>query len=363
MTAPLSLIEQIEALIASRDIGHRAEALWRVTDLFMSGAGQFSDDQISLFDDVMSRLAREIDTAARATFGRRLASIPQAPPKIIRTLALDDEVVVAQPILATSERVDDATLVEGARTKSQDHLLAISRRSALTEMVTDVLVERGNRQVAISAASNPGARFSKFGYSTLVRRSEIDGDLAACVWSRSEIPRQHLLKLFADASETVQSRLVAADRGRADLIRDMVNKASEQFQAEARDRTAEYAAAEVSVRSLHQAGELSETHLAAFASAGKFNETAIALSMMCDLPIGLIERAFVREQADQLLILTKAIGLSWESVREIMRLRPEALENSITELELTRERFAKLKRETALMAVKFHRLRERGRGC
>src|SRR5262249_44893638 len=88
---------------------------------------------------VMSRLASEIETTARSTFGQRLMTVPNAPPGIIRTLALDDAIEVAGPILSQSEQLDDATLVEGARTKGQDHLLAIARRTTLAEAVTAIL--------------------------------------------------------------------------------------------------------------------------------------------------------------------------------------------------------------------------------
>ena len=48
-------------------------------------------------------------------------------------------------MLSQSERLDDKTLIENARSKSQAHLLAISTRQALSGAVTDVLVQRGNR--------------------------------------------------------------------------------------------------------------------------------------------------------------------------------------------------------------------------
>ena len=141
------LMSDLDDLIAGKEIGHRADALRRITDLFVSNSGQLSDDQVTLFDDVMGKLVREIDASARAAFSTRVASIPDTPPQVVRTLALDDDIEVAEPILVNSERLDDATLVEGARTKSQDHLLAISRRNTLSEAVTDVLVDRGNREV------------------------------------------------------------------------------------------------------------------------------------------------------------------------------------------------------------------------
>ena len=97
--------------------------------------------------------------------------------------------------------------------------MAISQRARLSEEVTDVLVERGNQKVVISTAANAGARFSDFGCSTLVTRSESDSELALLVWARPEIPREYLLTLFETASETVRQKFETADRGKADLVR------------------------------------------------------------------------------------------------------------------------------------------------
>jgi uncharacterized protein (DUF2336 family) len=352
-------MDELEALIAAKDIGSRADALRRVTDLFVSGSARFSDEQVALFDQVMGHLAREIDTSARAAFGGRLAAIAEAPPRVLRALALDDAIAVAEPVLTGARELDVATLVEGARTKSQDHLLAISRREGLVESVTDILVERGNRAVAISTASNRSARFSDHGYATLVERSESDGDLAVCVWARQEIPRPHLLRLFAVASASVRSRLKAADPDKEGLIRDMVAKASEQFQAESRRHSAQYAAAEAAVRSLYKYGGLSVITLAEFARGGKFDETTIGLSLLSNLPVGLIERAFTDAASDQILVLAKAMGFSWNDCRELLSLKAEVRHGAHDDLELCRARFTKLKSETALKTIQFYRLRER----
>src|SRR5262252_4505943 len=97
------LINDLDDLIAGKEIGHRADALRRITDLFVSNSGQISDDQVALFDDVMGKLVREIDASARAAFSSRVASIADTPPQVIRTLALDDDIEVAEPILTNSE--------------------------------------------------------------------------------------------------------------------------------------------------------------------------------------------------------------------------------------------------------------------
>jgi uncharacterized protein (DUF2336 family) len=209
------LIDQLENALGNKDLARRAEVLRRVTDLFVLRSGSFSDDQIELFDVVMGKLIDNIESAARAQFGSRIAKLPDAPRGVVRVLASDAAIEVAGPLLTHSERVDVETLVDTGKTKSQDHLLAISGRKVLVEAVTDVLVERGNRAVVAATAHNAGAKFSEFGVYTLVRKARDDGDLALCVWSRPDIPRQNLVKLFVDASEAVKNQLVEADPRRA----------------------------------------------------------------------------------------------------------------------------------------------------
>ncbi|MGA7099650.1 MAG: DUF2336 domain-containing protein [Pseudolabrys sp.] len=60
-------------------------------------------------------------------------------------LACDDAIEVASPVLAQAEALDIGTLIECARTKNQEHLLAISRRKTLPENLTEVLVVATSR--------------------------------------------------------------------------------------------------------------------------------------------------------------------------------------------------------------------------
>jgi uncharacterized protein (DUF2336 family) len=354
-----NLIDQLESGLASRDLSKRAEVLRQITDLFVQGSGKFSDHQIDLFDDVMSKLVGAIEVAARAAFGSRLARINNAPGGVIRLLAFDDEIEVAAPVLAHSLRLDDAALVENARTKSQNHLLAISGRRVLTEPVTDVLVDRGDQRVVASTAGNRGARFSTSGVSTLVNKAQANGALALCIWSRPDIPRHDLMKLFAHASEIVRSRLEAVDPRRAALIRNAVAAASDEIQATARAGSSEHAQAAAQVQSLHSQEQLNEARLFEFAGNRNFDKTAVALSVMCDLPIGMIERALVSSQPEQLLVLAKGIALSWETTKALLIL--QAGRDGLAQERLNQcfASFSRLQPKTALAALQFYRLRER----
>lgn len=355
---PQSLIDELEDAISKSDLRRRAAAMRRLTDLFIMNGSGFSEQHIAMFDDVMSRLVAAIDSSARAEFGGLIAKHPYAPAKTSRILALDDEIEVAGLILSHSKQLDEATLVESARTKSQEHLYAISLRDSIGESVTDVLVERGNKKVVMSTVANSGAQFSEYGCVTLTTRSQADSDLALGVWLRPDIPRQHLLSLFTTASEDVRKQLEIADRQKVELYRYMVAQAKNQIQTKMRESSSSYATARPYVESLHRSGKLTGEVLLQFAREEKFDEVAVALSLMCDLPIGHIERALVHNQADHLLVLARATGLSWETAKAVLLMRSPA-KITAAQLEAYCASFAKLQPRTAMSAMQFYRFRAR----
>src|ERR1700710_1323034 len=208
--APESLLDELQTTLAHGTVARRVETLRRVTDLFINGAVDYSDEQIGLFDALFHSVMHHIETSAKALLANRLAPIDTAPPLTIRALAFDDIIEVAAPVLSRSERLDDEVLIETARNKSQAHLMAISTRRVLSGAVTDVLVLRGNDEVIQSTVSNPGAEFSERGFTRLVHRAEGDDNLATCIGLRPNIPRHLYLKLIAKASETVRMRLRGA---------------------------------------------------------------------------------------------------------------------------------------------------------
>jgi len=110
---------------------------------------------------------------------------------------------------------------------------------------------------------------------------------------------------------------------------------------------------------LQQSGLLDEARLAEFARAGKFDEATIALSLMAELPIGVIERAITSRRTEQILVLCKANGLVWETAKAILLLQAGTKGSSTSELDQCCETFARLQRDTAQKAIQFYRLRER----
>lgn len=355
MTAQNSLIRELEEALSHGSAERRERTLRRVTDLFVFGSSHFSADHIAVFDGVFSHLVVDIEESARAALAERLATLPNAPPKVIRKLAFDDAIEVAGPVLARSEQLDNVSLVENAKTKSQPHLLAITKRKALAETVTDLLVERGGRDVALSVAQNSGAKFSEIGYLRLVKRSEHDDELARSVGSRPEIPRHHFLKLLSTASKAVRMALEGAHPEHAHEIQHVVAKVATAIQTQVAASSRDYAAARARVETLRTSGELGEGSLAAFAQAGSFEETAVVLATLSALPIDVVERVLVQDRMETILIVARAIELSWQTVRSLLLLRAGKGGLSPVALEQHKASYMRLKRATALQAIGFLR--------
>jgi hypothetical protein len=153
---------------------------------------------------------------------RRKSRSPRAPslqtgshplasaPPYLRALAHDEEITVSGPVLTQSPRLGANDLIDIARTKSQAHLLAISSRARLSPAVTDVLVERGDGEVAHRVVANEGAAFSETGFAKLIARAGADEALAEGVGRRIDLPPHLFRKLVSEATERVQQRLLIA---------------------------------------------------------------------------------------------------------------------------------------------------------
>ena len=93
MAAPLqAFLQEIECTIAHSSRDRRASMLRHLTDFFVVGSNQYSDEEIALIDDIFVRLISAIEESSRALLAIRLGPLSKAPPKVLRLLASDDAI-------------------------------------------------------------------------------------------------------------------------------------------------------------------------------------------------------------------------------------------------------------------------------
>ena len=336
----------------------RARALWHTTDLMI--AGGFCDDEIWTFGEVVSRLADEIEVAARAQLSEKLARFDHAPVNIIHKLAFDDAIEVAGPVLRESKQLETYALVANACTKSQTHMLSISKRKSLEERVTDELVKRGDQDVVNSVASNSGARFSDFGFLNMVQRAEGDSILAEQLGLRKDIPRHVFQQLIAKATSDVKKRL---ERERPDMARQIQSSVSElagELQSKFGPVSRSHFVAKRVVTTQHRQGNLNEASISTYARSHRLEEVTIGISLLCSLPSDVIERALFDRNREMILILGKALTFSWDTTMALLFLGAKDHRITASDLRSLENDYGRLNIETTRSVLAFYQSRKNG---
>ena len=358
MTVATSLIPGLDEIVRHGDPKRRAEAARRITELYLQGAAKFRPDHVDLFDGVLIDLVPHTEAASRADLAERLSILANAPRRLVGQLAREDEILIAGPLLRRSPVIDEGDLIDIARMKGQGHLLAMSERSTLSADLTDVIVRRGDREAVRRAAGNAGALFSQDGYSKLIKRAGHDGVLTLTVGQRADLSGPQLKDLLAGSVDIVRRRLfeVVKPTRQADIKQAMSEISGVPERVEIRR---DFAPAQRAIIALHRAGELNEGALLGFAKAHRYEESVAALSAMSGVKIATLDRLVAGDRQDPILIVGKAVGLEWATVRALilLRLGPSRVA-SPADIENARVNFTRLMPSTAERVVSFWQTRQ-----
>jgi len=360
-----SIVDEIEAAIGG-STAKCIETARRVTDLFLASAGQFTGEQVELFDNVLARLIKTIEQRALADISAhmaladistQLAPIAQAPPSVIRRLAGNDEIRIAAPVLQESARLGDDDLVEIAQTKGEPHLLAISARWWLKEVVTDALLSRRFPSVSRRLVGNPGARVSSGGFAIIVAQAEDNPELAVEAGVRVDLPANLRQKLLSGATEAVRSKLLSrAPPHLFEEIRNAIAIAAASADREM-SRVRDFAAARRFVATLKEKGALDEAALAGFARQKRYEETIVALAELSHSTIEVIRPLMQSLRDDGLVVACRATKLSWETTAAVLECRYSTGSVGATELTKAKSHFNGTTIEHARRMLSFWQVR------
>ena len=182
------LIDQFHDALGKVSSTEQLAVQRQVADLLLASNQPYSERQVAIFNDVIGCLVEKVDRQALLELTGRLAAADHAPNPVINHLSNNDDIAVAGQVLQKSKVLTDENLVEIAKTKGQEHLLAIAARAHVSETVTDALVERGDVHVTQKVVSNNGARLSELGFVKVVHEARTDEALASTLAHRKDVP-------------------------------------------------------------------------------------------------------------------------------------------------------------------------------
>lgn len=329
----------------------RAELTRHVISLFSLTSDTCSKEQMDIYDSVLLRLADFADCASRTLIAEKLAELRRAPEAIVLRLA-NDIIDVARPLLEKSTVLRDVDLADIARANEQEHLFAIAGRDVLSEIVTDVLVERGDKTVKCRVASNHGAAFSDRGMSALLEAAAQDEELQAQLGRRGDLHEDYIVKLIEVASEEVRKQLVEqGESGTASRVPQAARLAAQRVSNEYWLSRYDFETAHETVLVLATRNRIGEATLRRFADEDRFPEAVVTFAQLGGIGLEAAKHWMVRVDTDPFVIVAKACGLSAMTVQALLKIGPWRHRLSPEMRVATFNRFQSLSRDKALQLL------------
>ncbi|WP_372422010.1 DUF2336 domain-containing protein [Salinarimonas chemoclinalis] len=361
MVALISVMDEIDEIVSSADARRRTALLRKITNLFLEKAPELDEERVGAFDEVILRLARNLEFRARIELSERLADEAMAPRRVVRDLAFDDEVAVAAPVLARSRRLSEDDLVAVANSKGQEHLLALSRRVSLSARVTDVLIDRGDTVVVRSVADNDGARFSDRGFSTLLERARADSALQEVLEARSHLSPEQVGKLVEIARERVRETLQdelgqRMQRAIDSVVEDLARRMADTDAPEV--AKADLAGSVDFVRARARTRKLEERDVVEWLNRNRIEDALAAIAHVGSIPVEMVANAYHAPDWEALLFVVRAVDFTWATLKLLLTKKA----GRTPPMELTQaafESFEKLSVQSAQRVLRFAAARER----
>ena len=356
MTARSKLHDLIE-LAQEPSSERRRDLLREVTDMFFVGADHGQPKQMALFDQVMTQLTGEMEAEVRAELAGRMADHANAPRGLIRSLA-QDEIAVAEPVLARSVVLTDSDLILVARTKDQGHLSALSRRTHVPEAVSEVIVERGDDRTLDVLLRNEGAVLSRAAHEAAVDRASANPELHEAVVQRQALPADLLNEMYFVVEARLRDQIMKRN---TEMDPAELNAALEAGRKSVATRHGalppDFAEAEKAVKAMIAGSGVSPQTLAAFLRNGETTKFLVALAEQADIDFHTARRILERRELDALAIVCKAASFDRALFLTfaVLVLGPEA--DAMGRAREYGQLYTDLPRETAHRTLRFWRMR------
>ncbi|HUO91592.1 MAG TPA: DUF2336 domain-containing protein [Rhizomicrobium sp.] len=186
---------------------NRRALLREVTDVFAEHEQDGDAAKVAKLDQVLSSVVAEFSREVRAELAAKIGPSKVGLGATVEKLALDD-IEIARPILEQSA-LSEAHLLQVISQKTQEHLLAVTRRSDITETVSHALVEKGDDRVVVSLLENARAKIAPKTYETVTELAQSRPVLYAPFVRRQDVPLELLNDVYLEVEGELRREILA----------------------------------------------------------------------------------------------------------------------------------------------------------
>jgi hypothetical protein len=310
---------QLLALANERSSEKRLELLRRIADTFAVEQDGPSPTVQYLLDEIVTKLVDQIERHDRAAASSSLAGLERLPEAVVQSLAFDDDIAVARPIIRDHRGLPNAILLDLASNGSQNHLEAIAGRDALEAVVTDIVVQRGNGQVVRTLAANHTAQFSRSGMSTMISKSEQDLQLQELLVDRTDLSLEAVGQLLPVVSQQLAARLRSSEMAFASAV------VADQVVSWVSDRKKSIAQVNRSIERIKSGAEKLDHVLMALVTERRLLDVATVIAGVSEFDRDYAFNLVTQGKTDNVVVLLRSLAVSWSAAEAVLKLRIDKL--------------------------------------
>ncbi len=286
----------------------RRELLRQITDVFLAQPEQRSENESILFDEIIGAVAQDLETQVRIELSRKV-SISVAPlRRTARRLAMDD-IAVAAPVLERSRSLTETDILEVIDKKSQDHMMAVTRRPDIGEKVSSALVEKGEDRVVVSLLQNNTARLDRETYQRVAERAEINPVLHAPFVRNANVPLDMLNNVYLRVELDLRREIMRKFHGVSPAELEAALEASRNHLSSAYGALpSDFQAAKDLVGKIDKAGSLKPPVLVQLLREERRTAFGVAFAQLVDVEFDLAQRLVDSKDLDALAMLCRGAG-------------------------------------------------------
>ena len=286
----------------------RRELLRQITDVFLAHPEQRSENESVLFDEIVGAVAQDLETQVRIELSRKVAESSAPLRRTARRLAMDD-IAVAAPVIEKSKSLTETDILEVIDKKSQDHMMAVTRRPDIGDKVSSALVEKGEDRVVASLLQNNTALLDRQTYQRVAERAETSPVLHAPLVRNANVPLDMLNTVYLRVELDLRREIMRKFHGVSPAELEAALEASRNHLSSAYGALpADYSAAKDLVTKLDKAGSLKPAILVQLLREERRTAFGIAFAQLVDVEFDLAQRLVDGKDLDALAMLCRGAG-------------------------------------------------------
>ncbi len=198
--------DDVSRLLSEPSVDVRVETAGKLATLLDHGKLSANERQLAM--EIFRLMVCDAEARVRQALAVNLRQSAALPHDVAITLAQDVD-TVALPILQFSKVLTDSDLVEIVHSQNVAKQVAIARRSEVSSLVSQALVDTGNQEVVVNLVANEGADISERALQKVIDEF---GDTAAVqdpLARRARLPVTVAERLLTMVSDQLREVLVS----------------------------------------------------------------------------------------------------------------------------------------------------------